>query len=235
MLSIIIPARNEEEHLPLCLESIRLSARQAGISPEVIVVLNRCTDRTEEIACSYGCIVVSDDRKNLSCIRNTGARTASGEALITIDADSQMRADMLPKICRLLENPKIIGGGTFIVPDRFSPGIICTFSILIPIALLYGISGGLFFCRRDAFAAVNGFDESFVSVEDIDFARRLRAYARQHNKKFYNLFTTYITTSTRKFDRFGDWFFLKNPKLLRQLFGGKNAAAANKVWYDFER
>ena len=53
--SILIPARNEEKYLPGCLESITAAAEPFPDQVEIIVALNRCTDRTEEIALAARC------------------------------------------------------------------------------------------------------------------------------------------------------------------------------------
>ena len=47
--SILIPARNEETFLPGCLASIKVAAEPFPDQVEVIVAVNRCTDRTEDI------------------------------------------------------------------------------------------------------------------------------------------------------------------------------------------
>ncbi len=96
--SVVIPARDEAERIGACLDSIRVAAEVYPGEVETIVVLNRCTDGTEEIAHGRGARVVRDDRKNLAAIRNTGARAATGEILVTIDADSRMSANMLGEI-----------------------------------------------------------------------------------------------------------------------------------------
>ena len=100
--SILIPARNEEKCLPGCLESIKAAAGPFPDQVEVIVAINRCTDRTEEIAVAHGAKVVHDDSRNLAKIRNAAARTATGEVIVTIDADSRMSANMLSEIDRFL-------------------------------------------------------------------------------------------------------------------------------------
>ncbi|AIE80162.1 Glycosyltransferase [Bacillus cereus] len=48
--SIIIPAHNEEKYIRKCLDSIAKASEAYKEQTEVIVVLNRCTDQTEEIA-----------------------------------------------------------------------------------------------------------------------------------------------------------------------------------------
>ena len=96
--SVVIPAHNEEKYIAKCLDSIVKASAPYNDQVEIIVVLNRCTDRTEEIALSYGCVIVREDAKNLSKIRNAGAKIAKGDILITIDADSWMSDTMLIEI-----------------------------------------------------------------------------------------------------------------------------------------
>ena len=50
VVSVIVPARNEEACLALCLESL---VSQTGIDFEIIVVDDASTDRTAEIARSF--------------------------------------------------------------------------------------------------------------------------------------------------------------------------------------
>lgn len=233
-ISIVIPARNEEQHLGACLAALDRSVGEIPISVQKIVVLNRCTDRTEEIARAAGCEIVREDAKNLAIIRNAGARAATGEILVTVDADSQVSPHLISAVCKALQNEAVVGGGVLILPERWSLGILVTGLYLLPIALWYGISGGLFFCRREDFHAIGGFDERLVSVEDIDFARRLKAHGRKSNRRFITLLRAHIKTSCRKFDRFGDWYFAVRPHLMWKLLQGRHQQSANEVWYDFE-
>lgn len=234
-ISVVIPARNEEKNLPLCLDAITTAARHAAIEPEVVVVINRCTDQTEQVARAAGALIVHSTAKNLSAIRNVGAAATTGEILVTIDADSRMSQTMFAEIIKRLDNPKIVGGGVMIWPERFSIGIAASGLMLLPIALWHRISAGLFWCRKSDFDAIGGFDEAWVSVEDIDFAKRLKAYGRKTGRRrFATILRARITTSCRKFDTFGDWFYLKNPRLVWRLFKGRDQASADRMWYDYE-
>jgi hypothetical protein len=106
------------------------------------------------------------------------------------------------------------------------------FSIYV---LICRFSGGLFWCFREDFEAIGGFNENLVSGEDVDFARRLKAYGKTVQRPFSTLRGAYIVTSCRKFDVFGDWCVIKNPFLVWRLLRGKNQRAADSFYYDFER
>jgi glycosyltransferase involved in cell wall biosynthesis len=263
LFSIVIPARDEESTLPGCIESIRvaemrlvthLAARttpysdlpdplteglqkidchnEASHHVELIVVVNRCTDSTESVAHSLGAATVHADGRNLSAVRNCGIRAAKAEWIVTIDADSRLSPNALISMYEALAHGAS-GGGVMIVPERWSIGIALTGLIVVGVLLLRRISVGSFYFTRDAFLAIKGFNESLASAEDIDFARRLRAWGKESRQPFRTLWNTTITTSCRKFDTFGDWYFLLHPRETLALFKGKNQELANKVWYEF--
>lgn len=234
-ISIIIPARDEERHLPACLKSIAEAKNKIKNTIEIIVVLNRCTDGTEQIAKQSGCRIVYCDAKNLSSIRNVGAFAANGELLITLDADSKMSVNALSNIVRVLGSGKYVGGGVWIVPERLSVGIFITALMILPTIIKYRVFCGMFFCEKKYFEAIGGFDESLASIEDIDFGVRLARYGKTIGKKYRNLFLTYIVTSCRKFDHLGDWYFVFRPRLLLSLLKGKNQKEADRIWYEFPR
>jgi glycosyltransferase involved in cell wall biosynthesis len=105
-LSVIIPARNEEQSLPACLESLIIQSEPGffglGEQWEIIIVNDDSTDRTREIATSFAAkypgIVVLDappldlsDRggftgKNNACW--AAAQVARGRRLLFTDADT---------------------------------------------------------------------------------------------------------------------------------------------------
>ena len=233
--SVLIPARNEEKFLPQCLESIKAAAMPYPDQVEIIVVLNRCTDRTEEIAAKYGAKAVQEDGRNLARIRNAAAKAATGEIIVTIDADSRMTSNMLTEIDRLLQTGKFIGGGVVIRPERWSLGIFVTVMLLAVLLFWKRVSGGLFWCLRKDFEAIGGFNENLVSLEDLDFAKRLKAYGRSKGKRFTTIKKAHIITSCRKWDTFGDWYLLLNPRLVRRLLRGESQEEADHFYYDVER
>lgn len=233
LFSIIIPAHNEEEYIGKCLESIKKASFDFPEEVEVIVSVNRCSDRTEDIARSYGSLIVHEDGKNIARIRNAAAKAASGEIIVTIDADSWMSVNMLKEIKDLLATGKYIGGGVRIMPDKFSLGIICSLIFFfIPLLLLKGVTGGLYWCYRKDFEAIEGFNEEFLTAEDLDFARRLKILGKKTGRRYKTINSSYIVTSTRKFDMFGHWFIFKNPGIVMKLLKGNNREVADLGYYE---
>ncbi|MEJ3741411.1 glycosyltransferase [Bacillus tropicus] len=231
--SIIIPAHNEEKYIGKCLDSIAKASETYKDQTEVIVVLNRCTDKTEEIAKSYNCITLKNNDKNLSKIRNAGAQIASGEIIITIDADTQMTESMLSNVDKHLASGKYIGGGVTGKFERMSLGIfVSAMLLIIPLLFKYGaISVGIFWCYRKDFMAINGFNENMLMAEDADFAKRLKKWGKRNHKKFGTIKNGMIT-SCRRFDTYGDWALLKNPKVILAYLRGNDKKYADKTYYD---
>ncbi|KZZ85591.1 glycosyltransferase [Bacillus sp. SJS] len=233
--SIIIPAHNEEKYIGKCLDSIMAASASYQGQVEIIVVLNRCTDRTEEIAQTYNCITLKNEDKNLSKIRNAGARIARGEIVITIDADTCMNKYLLRTVDQLLSTGVFIGGGVTGHFDRMSLGIMASVTTLsIPILLKYGwISVGIFWCYRRDFEAIGGFNEEMLMAEDCDFAKRLSAWGSRNNKMFGTI-PFGMKTSARKFDKFGDWVLIKRPELISAYLKENVQKHADELYYDYE-
>ncbi len=108
MLSIIIPAHNEEKYIGACLQSIK---NQKFLDYEIIVVCDSCTDKTNQIAQKYTKKVYEIKKKNVSCARNIGARKATGNILVFLDADSVIVPNLLVEINAAIKNG-YIGGVT---------------------------------------------------------------------------------------------------------------------------
>ena len=231
-ISLVIPAHNEAAFLPACLAAARAAEARLAGGLEIVVVLNRCTDATEAIARDAGCVIVREDAKNLSLIRNAGVAAARGEIVVTCDADSRMHPGSLAEIERRLDAGKVVGGGALVLPDRWSVGIVASGLAVLPYLMFTGVSFSLFWCRKKDFDAIGGFDARFVSVEDIDFAQRLKAHGRKTGRRWGTLVRTPLVTSCRKFDLFGDWYLFRNPAFVRRLFRGDDRAAADRFWYD---
>jgi len=234
-VSVIVPAHNEERYLARCLASIGAAAANAGVHVEMVVVLNRCTDQTDSIARSFCAQRVVEDRRCLASIRNAGIRASAGDIVVTIDADSWMSPNAIAEALRCLASGRYVGGGCRILPDRWSLGIVFSLLAIAPYVVGRGVSGGMFWLKRETFEALGGFDESLFSVEDFDFAIRLKRLGKSRGLRYGTLRRAVIRTSCRKFDQFGDWYLFLNPRLVREIFTGRNRKAADGFYYEVRR
>jgi hypothetical protein len=238
-ISIIVPAHNEEKYIGKCLDSIYEAKKNYSKEIEIIVVANRCTDKTRDIALSKNAKVINEDSRNLSKIRNAGVRASKGDIIVTIDADSIMSCNTLSEIDNAISMGKYIGGGIKLKPERYSIGIFLTYSIMSILMSLSGLSAGLFWVTRKDFDLIGGFNEDLIMGEDLDFAKNLKSYGKKHRLKFGVLPNCYIITSCRKFDRFGDWHGIKmmfvDSKRLRDSLRNKNTELADEYFYDFNK
>lgn len=242
IFSVIIPAHNEEKYIGQCIDAIKRASKKIGDDKvQIIVFANRCTDKTVEIAAAMGAEVCENTVKCISAVRNDGARLAKGDIIVTIDADSCMTEGSLAEIKEMLESGRFIGGGTRAKFDRMSLGIFISAAYValnvIPIIKKHKavLMGGMFWCYRKDFEAVDGFDETLVSLEDMDLAIRLKQPGDKRGQKYGVLKRSRIITSSRKFDEFGDWYLIKNKKLTKAIFTGSDREAADKFYYDVKR
>ncbi len=82
-LSILVVAHNEEENLPDCLARL-------GFADQLVVVLDRCTDRSREIALAAGAKLVEGAWPLEGPRRNAGIAGCDGAWILEVDADERV-------------------------------------------------------------------------------------------------------------------------------------------------
>ena len=97
MISVVVPAYNEEENITACLESLNRQALPRT-EYEVIVVDGNSRDRTRELAEPLADLVFCQTSPRVGGARNDGAMKARGEILATTDADCIVPHDWLERI-----------------------------------------------------------------------------------------------------------------------------------------
>ncbi len=138
--------------------------------------------------------------------KNYGAEKASGETLVFLDSDCPISSNFLKEVSE--KSKYSIGGGVkYPRLTRYSFGIISFMILLGFLMLIKQITLGAFWVRRNIFFEIGGFKEK--KYDDIDFALRLKKYANVTGKKFNSLKECFLIWSTRKFDLYGDWHWLK--------------------------
>ncbi len=107
-LSIIIPARNEEENLNLLLEDLK---RQSFSSFEIICVDDGSTDTTATVALSYQTKLIQIEEKpagwngkSYACYK--GAKLATNDVLLFLDADVRLEEDALKRLLITYQDKK---------------------------------------------------------------------------------------------------------------------------------
>ena len=241
-ISVIIPAYNEEKYLgpgiaAMHAEIARAKAARPGLAVDVILVNNDSTDRTAEIAAAAGYRVVMEKEHNIAKVRNAGAAVATGEVIVTIDADSRIGEGTFAEVLQTLEGGAIGGGCPIQLDDRawHLSALAALVTFLVERAM--GLGAGLYFCRRADFAAIGGFDEALYAAEDLDFAKRLKAHGKKQGQPFQNLRRSVMTTSSRKVRLFG---FTRMLLLAMCTFWRPNSAIRrkelwNRLFYDVDK
>jgi glycosyltransferase involved in cell wall biosynthesis len=100
LISIVLPAKNESAAIGQTVEKIK----QLSIHHEIIVVNDGSTDNTREVAEQAGAKVVTHpySKGNGAAIK-TGARTATGDVIVFMDADGQHDPQDIPRLIAKIE------------------------------------------------------------------------------------------------------------------------------------
>jgi glycosyltransferase involved in cell wall biosynthesis len=193
MISVVIPAYNEERLLGATLAAVHAAAPAAGEPYEVVVADDASTDRTAAVAERGGARVVHVRHRQIAATRNAGARAAAGDLLIFVDADTLVTAAAVRGAIAALRGGAAGGGAAL----RFDDPVPRYARLLLPaVNRLYraaGLASGCFlFCTRPAFEAAGGFDETLFGAEELAMSRALRRQGR------FVVLRDAVTTSGRK-------------------------------------
>jgi glycosyltransferase involved in cell wall biosynthesis len=196
IISIIIPAHNEERYLGRTLETLE---RQNYPEFEVIVVANGCTDGTEQTARGRCDRLVVLSQKGLGVARNLGARMARGELLVFLDADTTLEPMALRRIAQ--DFSRAHAAGTLRgrpQGERRAFQAIYRLKNFVHRWSLHPGSSGVILCWKDHFIQVGGFDEGLEVRENSDLIQRLRRFG-----KYKYIGDVSATTSMRRYEQRG--------------------------------
>lgn len=115
-LSVVIPALNEADGLARSLPAVRAMAARLTDRYELIVVDAGSTDRTAAVAAQHGARVVGPSGTGHGAALKAGLAAASGENIVTMDADFSHRPEFLRRMWAASERAEVVIG------SRYLPG-----------------------------------------------------------------------------------------------------------------
>jgi glycosyltransferase involved in cell wall biosynthesis len=197
MLSIIVPAHNEEALLGATLDALRAAAGELGETTEVVVVDDGSTDRTAEIARERGARVVSVNVRQIAAARNAGAREARGSLLVFVDADTIVPARVLHGAVDAWRAGAVGGGAGAVFEPSAPKWAHRAIALAAWIMRTAGWAPGcFFFAERGAFERAGGFDERYFASEEIHLSRAIKRLGR------FVVLRDNVLTSARKADHY---------------------------------
>jgi glycosyltransferase involved in cell wall biosynthesis len=231
MLSFVVPAYNEEKCLPATLESIHAAARALGIDYEIVVADDASTDATAALAATHGAKVASLSNRQIAKTRNGGARAATGDRLIFVDADTRVTLEVVRAAMASLD-AGAVGGGARVRLDEAAPPYARWLLRMVvgPMVWLNLAAGCFVYCRRDALEAAGGWDERHFAGEEIMLSFALRKVGR------FVMLREEVVTSSRKFHSrsLAESLWIMT-KLAIQGMRGVRRRESTSFWYDGRR
>ncbi|QQR93530.1 carotenoid biosynthesis protein [bacterium] len=198
MLSIVIPAYNEESIITETITNVKEVLLAIDQNFEIIVVDNNSTDNTSDLAKSLGAKVFFEPENSIAKARNMGTKHASGDILIFIDADSKLSKKLVLQSLLALDEG-LIAVSAISSLDKY-PSLI-SFGIwlynLISIVFKIGI-GQFIMIRKKDFDVIGGFDETYYAFEELEFFKQLKL---KYSRRSFKVLTIPVETSSRKFEK----------------------------------
>lgn len=199
ILSLIIPTYNEEEYLPVLLESIK---QQDFSDYEIIVADADSKDNTVKIAEEYGCIVVEGGMPAVG--RNNGAKVAKGDYLLFLDSDLKLTEDYLAKVIYEFKMERLGIAITQMKPlskkteDKLLHDLANLFMISVEKIKPHGAGCYGIIAKRELHERCGGFNEELTFGEDTEYIERLAK-----KERFKVLRNAKIGVSTRRLEEEG--------------------------------
>jgi len=163
-LSVVIPAHNEEQYLPACLQALRQQTYPFE-GYEIIVVDNASLDGTANLARKFGARVIHEPVKGIARARQRGFEEARGDVIVSTDADTVAPPFWLARIAGHFTREPDLGGvcGPVYWPEgRRHEQFLMKYPVTWALAVSNRIGrswwiGSNFAVRADVFWLVDGF------------------------------------------------------------------------------
>lgn len=183
MISVVIPAFNEQDTIGRCLES--LVQQQTKRKFEVILVDNASTDTTVALAKTFSdrltLRIITETKRGRGAARYRGFAEATGSILLSTDADVQLPPTWIDAFASAVEkDPYVAATGVARIED-LAPWRNALFNFFLPRLIKFnkvryghvGLSGYGFSIRKDVYQEAGGFDPDADAYEDLELAMRV--------------------------------------------------------------
>jgi glycosyltransferase involved in cell wall biosynthesis len=214
-ITVISPCLNEEQGIEQVLR------RMPDFVDEVIVVDNGSTDRTAEVAASFGAKVIREDVRGYGRAYKTGFRWATGDVIITLDGDHSYPPDAISYLLEAFLHLEVdfLNASRFPVRDRRAMSFKHKFGNLVlslAMSLLYfhwvrDSQSGMWVFRRDILRYMTLESDSMAFSEEI----KIEALRRPDKIRFQEISIQYssrlgeIKLNPWRDGFYNLWFLLK--------------------------
>ncbi len=177
-LSVVVISKNEESYIARCLQSVLAAAEEIG-GAEIVVVDSASTDRTVEIARSYGVRVLSlkpEWELSPAAGRYVGFHHSSGELVMFVDADTVIDRKWLQAARQYFARPEIAGVAGYLddvdEDGQLLPYVGHRSAEVCAVDRLRGIA----LYRRAAMERAGTFNPYLITEEEAELGFRLRRH-----------------------------------------------------------
>lgn len=222
MISIVIPAYNEENFIGTLLES--LAAQEIDEPVEVIVADANSKDKTRSVIRGFqdkfaGLKVIDGGLPAIG--RNKGAKVASGNPIVFLDADMELPdRNFLARNIGRFRSRRFGAATTKLVPqsDKWVDRIMVGFynMLLKPAVFIRPLGSMCIVASREIFDKVGGYPEDVIMAEDHDFVLRCAKFGK------YGILPIPAHFHVRRFDKEGrlGLVFIYLKATMKRIFGG---------------
>jgi len=228
-ISIVIPAYNEESEIAKTLNRVLLLLTDR-IAFEIIVVSNGSTDQTENIVRRYPNVVliVTPTKFTVAKARNIGWHAASFDTIAFLDADILITQSWADEIIHQLSVESyfdnIVTGLRVKTAETPSPLESVWFDNMRHQKQGAYINSGNLITHKKVLTAIEGFTESLISGEDVEFCQKAikASFSVQPNAKLQVHHEGYPKT-LQNFYRREKWHGTGDLKNMHTFFNSKVA------------
>lgn len=190
-ISIIIPVYNEANGIGHLVRHLIKYDPEKSVS-EIIVVDGGSTDTTRTKAREAGATIMSSDEPGRAVQMNTGAKTASGDILYFLHADSYPPRDYVERILESWHNGFHAGCFRLRFDTRHWLLNLYSWFTRFPFRpFRYGDQS--LYIDRDLFYKIDGFRDDLIVMEDNEIIGRITRHTN------FRIMDSPVTTSARKY------------------------------------